>query len=68
MIIESQISVTRKHYFFMVNPTVGLQSTVNIIHINNINTNSDGNSHTNVLQCPKADCTHMESEKSSFSE
>jgi hypothetical protein len=23
----------------MVNPTVGLQSTVNIIHINNINTN-----------------------------
>lgn len=52
----------------MVNPTVGLQSIVNIIHINNINTNLGGNSHTNVLQCPKADCTPMESEKSQFSE
>jgi len=40
----------------MVNPTVGLQSIVNIIHINNINninTTLDGNSHTNLLQCPK---------------
>ena len=52
----------------MVKSTIGLQSIVNIIHINNININLDVNSHTNVLQCPEADCAPMESEKSSFSE
>ena len=50
-----------KIIFFMVNPTLGLESTVNTIQIYNISTNLDGNSHTNELQCPKVDCTATES-------
>lgn len=46
----------------MVNPTLGLENIVNTIHIDNISTNLDDNSHTNELQCPKVDSAATESE------
>jgi hypothetical protein len=46
----------------MVNPTLGLQRTVNTVQINNISTNLNGNSHTNELKYPKVDSTTTESE------
>jgi hypothetical protein len=46
----------------MVNPTLGLENIVNTIHIDNISTNLDDNSHTNELQYPKVDSTATESE------
>jgi len=55
MIVESHLGQERYHIqgkkIFMVNPTLELECTVNTIHVDNISTNLDGNSHTNERQC-----------------
>jgi len=45
----------------MVNPTLELECIVNTIHVDNISTDLDGNSHTNESQCHKVDSTATES-------
>ena len=44
----------------MVNPTLRLDSIVNTIHVDNIITNLNGNSHTDEPQCHKVDYSNRE--------